>query len=213
MGAALLGFAVAATLLILAPGPDSMLVMRNSLRGGRRVGVCTAAGTMTGLLTWAVVAALGLSSLLAASRVGYDVLRLLGAAYLIWLGATSLLPRLRARNEQGGDHDREVTRKPVIGLRRAYFNGVISNLCNPKIAVFFVAFLPGFIPHGSSIRAFSLLLGVWFALETGVWLMTLVWMTDRGVGWMSRPEIQRRLERVTGLVLVGFGVRLAIETR
>jgi threonine/homoserine/homoserine lactone efflux protein len=78
MGAARLGFAIAATLLILSPGPDTMLVMRNSLRGGSRVGVCTAAGTMTGLLTWAVGAALGLSSLLAASRVGYDVLRLIG---------------------------------------------------------------------------------------------------------------------------------------
>jgi threonine/homoserine/homoserine lactone efflux protein len=213
MGAALLGFAVAATLLILSPGPDTMLVMRNSLRGGSRVGVCTAAGTMTGLLTWAVGAALGLSSLLAASRVGYDALRVVGAAYLIWLGATSLLPRLRARRERDGDCDVDMARRPVIGLRRAYLNGVISNLCNPKIAVFFVAFLPGFIPHGTSVRGFSLLLGVWFALETGVWLITLVWMTDRGVGWLRRPGIQRRLERLTGLVLVGFGVRLAIETR
>jgi threonine/homoserine/homoserine lactone efflux protein len=213
MGAALLGFAIAATLLILSPGPDTMLVMRNSLRGGSRVGVCTAAGTMTGLLTWAVGAALGLSSLLAASRVGYDVLRLIGAAYLIWLGATSLLPRLRARNRTGDNRERAVARRPVLGLRRAYLNGVISNICNPKIAVFFVAFLPGFIPHGTSIRGFSLLLGIWFALETGVWLVTLVWMTNRGVGWLSRPGMQRRLERLTGLVLVGFGVRLAIETR
>jgi threonine/homoserine/homoserine lactone efflux protein len=83
MTGALLGFAVAATLLILAPGPDSMLVMRNTLKGGSRVGVCTAAGTVTGLLGWALAATMGLSELLAASHVGYDVLRFVGAAYLI----------------------------------------------------------------------------------------------------------------------------------
>ncbi len=93
MTASLLAFAAAATLLILAPGPDSMLVMRNSLRGGRRVGLCTAAGTFTGLLAWALAATLGLSSLLAASRIGYDLLRFAGAAYLIWLGTTQPVAR------------------------------------------------------------------------------------------------------------------------
>jgi threonine/homoserine/homoserine lactone efflux protein len=211
MTAALLGFAVAATLLILAPGPDSILVMRNSLRGGRRVGMGTAAGTLTGLLCWALAATLGLSSLLAASRVGYDLLRFAGAGYLIWLGATSLWPgRRTAVAEQ---RDREIARAPVVGLRRAYAKGVISNLCNPKIGAFFVAFLPGFIPPGASVREFSLLFGIWFALETGVWLNTLVWMVDRGGGWLSRSDFQRRLERLTGLVLIGFGIRLASETR
>jgi len=215
MTTALLGFALAATLLILAPGPDSMLVMRNSLRGGRRMGVCTAAGTLTGLLSWALAATLGLSSLIAVSRVGYDLLRFAGAAYLIWLGSTSLWPRHRNGPDEEGNHPhREIaTRGPVVGLRRAYLNGVISNLCNPKIGAFFVAFLPGFIPAGTSVRAFSLLLGVWFALETGVWLGALVWMVDRGVGWLSSSKVQRRLERLTGLVLIGFGIRLATETR
>jgi threonine/homoserine/homoserine lactone efflux protein len=208
MTAALVGFAVAATLLILAPGPDSMLVMRNCLRGGRRAGWSTAAGTLTGLLLWAVAATLGLSSLLAASRVGYDLLRLAGAAYLIWLGATSLWPRRRAA-EPGQDADRSAAVRPG----RAYLNGLISNLCNPKIGAFFVAFLPGFIPAGVSVQWFSILLGAWFATETAVWMGTLVWMVDRGVGWLSRPRVRRTLERVTGLVLIGLGLRLATETR
>jgi threonine/homoserine/homoserine lactone efflux protein len=90
---------------------------------------------------------------------------------------------------------------------------VISNLCNPKIGAFFLAFLPGFIPAGDSVRQTSLLFGIWFALETGVWLVILVRLVDRGVGWLSRPRIQRRLEKLTGLVLIGFGIRLATEVR
>src|ERR1035441_5805353 len=203
MVTALAGFAAAATVVILAPGPDSMLVMRNSLRGGRRAGMCTAAGTLTGLFSWAVAAALGLSSLLAASRTGYDILRLAGASYLIWLGVSSLWPRRR----------RGASSLLEVGLGRAYLNGVISNLCNPKIGVFFVAFLPGFIPAGVSVREFSLLLGIWFVLETALWLTALVSMAVRGMSWLRRPRVERRLERLTGLVLIGFGIRLATESR
>jgi threonine/homoserine/homoserine lactone efflux protein len=214
MTTALSAFAVAATLLILAPGPDSLLVIRNTLRAGSRVGFATTAGTLTGLFSWAVAAGLGLSAVLAASRVGYDVLRGVGAAYLIWLGATSLLPRLRRRSNPSAQKETTVVeRVPTVSLRRAYLNGVISNLCNPKIGVFFVAFLPGFIPPGVSVRAFSLLLGVWFVLETGIWLATLVRMVTHGFGLFSRTRIQRRLEQLTGVVLIGFGIRLATEAR
>src|ERR1035441_704452 len=134
MVTALAGFAAAATVVILAPGPDSMLVMRNALRGGRRAGMCTAAGTLTGLFSWAVAAALGLSSLLAASRTGYDILRLAGASYLIWLGVSSLLPRRRRGASAGHSpsEEREAAPAPQVGLGRADLNGVISNLCNPR---------------------------------------------------------------------------------
>ncbi len=170
---------------------------------------CTAAGTLTGLLGWALAATLGLSSLIAASRIGYDVLRIAGAAYLIWLAITSLWSRRR------GSTVRVVPSAvaPALGLQRAYVNGVISSLCNPKVGAFFVAFLPGFIPGESSVRELSLLLGIWFALETGLWLAVVVWMVDRGMGWLGRSKIQRRLERLTGLLLIGFGIRLATETR
>lgn len=211
MTAALLGFAIAATLLILAPGPDSLLVMRNCLRGGRRTGWSTAAGTLTGLVSWAAAASIGLSSLLAASWIGYDILRFAGAAYLIWLGATSLWPRHHTTPAAVRGEERD--RAPALKPRRAYVNGLISNLCNPKIGAFFVAFLPGFIPAGVSAREFSILLGAWFAVETGVWLGALVWMVDRGVRWLSRSRVQRTLERLTGLVLIGLGLRLATETR
>ena len=99
------------------------------------------------------------------------------------------------------------------GLRRAYVNGVISNACNPKIGVFFVAFLPNVMPAGAPVREVSLALGAWFALETGLWLAAVVWMADHAKAWLSRPHWQRRLEQLTGLVLVAFGIRVATEGR
>jgi threonine/homoserine/homoserine lactone efflux protein len=216
----LLGFALASTLLILAPGPDFMLVMRNTVRGGRRTGWVTACGTLSGLTIWALAAALGLSALLRVSHVGYDVLRFCGAAYLIWLGATSLgvARRRSTRGAHPPDPDGAApagqdAARPAPRPLRAYLNGLLSNLLNPKISVFFMAFLPAFIPAGASATGFSLALGAWFIAETGLWLAVVAWLADRGVGWLRRPAAQRWIERVTGVVLIGFGLRLATESR
>jgi threonine/homoserine/homoserine lactone efflux protein len=222
---ALLGFALASTLVILAPGPDSMLVMRNTLRGGRRAGWVTACGTLSGLTIWALAAALGLSALLRVSHVGYDVLRFCGAAYLIWLGVTSLAHFRRKNSAEpvapAGGSAPAVPGPTVPGPtgpgtarpRRAYLNGLLSNLLNPKISVFFMAFLPAFVPVGASAAEFSLVLGIWFIAETGLWLAVVAWLADRGVRWLRRPAVQRWIERVTGIVLIGFGLRLATESR
>ena len=134
MTVALLTFLAAATLIILAPGPDTLLVTRNVFRRGRRGGLVTAAGTVTGLALWSVAAALGLSALLATSRIGYDVVRVAGGLYLVWLGIQSLRSRGTVPTPQT-----EVAPTP---MHRAYLSGVLSNLLNPKIGVFFVTFLP-----------------------------------------------------------------------
>lgn len=212
MTAALLAFALAATLLIIAPGPDSMLVMRNTLRGGRRAGWVTAAGTMSGLLVWAVSAALGLTALLRFSRVGFDVVRLAGAAYLVWLGVSSL-GLIRRRHAARAQVSRGPAAPAPAGWAHVYLNGVLSNLLNPKIGVFFVAFLPGFTPARVPVTLFTLGLGLWFTAETGAWLGVLAWLVARGAGWLRRSAVQRWLERATGVVLIGFGVRLATESR
>lgn len=218
MTTALLGFAFASTLLILAPGPDSMLVMRNTMRGGRRSGLITACGTVSGLTVWAVAAALGLTALLRVSHIGYDVLRFAGAAYLIWLGVGSLglIRRRGARHAEpaaaGAAAVEQPSPVPATGLR-AYLNGLLSNLFNPKISVFFMAFLPAFIPAHAAATQFSLALGLWFIAETGLWLAVVAWLADRGARWLRRTAVQRWLERVTGIVLIGFGIRLATEAR
>jgi threonine/homoserine/homoserine lactone efflux protein len=203
MVGALLGFTIASTLLILAPGPDSLLVMRNALRGGRRAGWVTAGGTVSGLL--AVAAALGLSALLRASQAGYDAVRLAGAAYLVGLGIGGVrrAGRARAHPEPGAEGG--------FRSRHAYLSGLLSNLLNPKIGVFFIAFLPGFIPTGAPAGLASLGLGLWFLVETGAWLGTLAWLAASGAGWLRRAAVARWLERVTGAALIGIGLRLAAE--
>jgi threonine/homoserine/homoserine lactone efflux protein len=106
---------------------------------------------------------------------------------------------------------------PAEGVRagsgRVYLNGVLSNLLNPKIGVFFVAFLPGFTPARVPVTLFTLGLGLWFVAETGAYLATLAWMVARGADWLRRSAVQRWLERATGVVLIGFGIRLATESR
>lgn len=215
MSAALLGFALASTLLIVAPGPDTMLVMRNTMRGGRTAGWVTACGTMSGLAIWAIAAALGLAALLRVSHIGYDVLRFAGGAYLIWLGVTSLgLVRRRGPGSAVGAPQSPPGPAPSAATRaRAYLTGVLSNLLNPKIGVFFIAFLPAFIPAGVSAARFSLVLGLWFMVETGLWLAIVAWLADRGVRWLRRPAAQRWLGRFTGVVLIGFGLRLVTSSR
>jgi threonine/homoserine/homoserine lactone efflux protein len=213
MTAALPTFALASTLLILAPGPDSLLVLRNTLRHGRRAGWVTASGTMSGLLAWAVAAAFGLSALLQVSDLGYNAVRLAGACYLLWLGVSSLWP-FRGRPATPATAAGPAGPAPVkAGWRRAYLNGLLSNLLNPKIGVFFIAFLPGFIPAGAPVPLFPLALGLWFIAETGAWLATLAWMAARGAGWLRRSTVQRWLERITGVALIGFGLRLATQAR
>jgi threonine/homoserine/homoserine lactone efflux protein len=208
----IISFGLASTLVTLLPGPDLMLVLRNAFRGGRRIGWCTAAGTTTGVALWAVAASLGLSSLLAASRIGYDVLRFVGAAYLIWLGIATLRSRNAATNEIDDEHPREPQYRSA-GALRAYLNGVISDLCNPKVGVFFIAFLPSFIPAHASVSEFSLIFGLWNAIEGGAYFAAVVWLISRGTPWLRHPRMRRRLERITGIVLIGFGVRLATEAR
>ena len=212
----LLAFALTSTLLILAPGPDSLLVLRNTLRSGRRAGWVTACGTLSGLLVWAMAAALGLAALLQVSHLGYDIVRLAGAGYLIWLGASSLRPSRRKQAGTGtgiGTGTGEPAGRLPAGARgsRLFLTGLLSNLLNPKIGVFFIAFLPGFIPAGTSAMTFSLVLGLWFIAETGAWLATVTWLVARGASWLRRPAVQRWLERGTGLALIGFGLRLAAE--
>jgi threonine/homoserine/homoserine lactone efflux protein len=159
------------------------------------------------LALWSVAAALGLSALLAASEVGYNVVRVAGGLYLIWLGVQSLRSHAAVAVTP--------TEAPPMPMpmHRAYLSGVLSNLLNPKIGVFFVTFLPGFVPIGAPVGSTAALLGAAFVVETALWLVVLVWLVGRGTGWLSRQGVRRWLDRVTGVVLIGFGVRVAAEVR
>jgi threonine/homoserine/homoserine lactone efflux protein len=203
MLASVVPFTLAAILIVLLPGPDTLVVVRNMLFGGRRQGALTALGNICGLAIWVCVATFGLAAALRASQVGYDVLRIAGATYLVWLGISAL------RDRRGG---LEVTpsRRGLLG--NGFFSGLLTNLLNPKVGVFFISFLPGFIPHGHAIAAASLVLGSIFVVLTALYWVVLLALAGKVTAWMNRPSVRRRLSVLTGVVLVGFGLRLATES-
>jgi threonine/homoserine/homoserine lactone efflux protein len=196
-------FTVAAILIVLLPGPDTLVVVRNLVRGGRSTAIRTVLGVLSGLAVWVVTAALGLSAVLRASHDAYLALRLIGACYLLYLGVQSLRSRGDTAKEQ------PVRRRALIGT--GYTAGLATDLLNPKVGVFFVTFLPGFVPHGYSVGASSLILGAIFIVLTAIYFGVLLIVSGPVTRWMSTAHIRRRMDRATGLVLIGFGVRLAIE--
>jgi threonine/homoserine/homoserine lactone efflux protein len=211
MLSAILTFVPASVLLVIAPGPDSLLVLRNAARGGRRAGLATAAGTLTGLLVWAAAAALGLAALVRASQFGYLAVRWAGAAYLVLLGLRLIWQRKR-RSDTPDDTSAFPAATDTRGLAQ-YLAGAGTNLLNPKVGVFFISFLPVFIPRGVPVAPAALVLGSIFLTEGMVWLGAIALLGDRLNAVVSRASVRRRMERLTGLVMIGFGVRLALERR
>jgi threonine/homoserine/homoserine lactone efflux protein len=182
-------FLLVAVVVIVAPGPDFALTVRNSVVRGR--GIATALGVVSGQLLWALASAAGVAAILVASRPAFETLRLLGAAYLVWLGLTTLLSR------RGRAH------APRPGS--PYRQGLLSNLSNPKMPIFFTSLLPQF---GSSFAALALH-GLAFAALTLAWLL----LVARAGESLRLPAVRRALDIVTGVVLVAFGFRLAAERR
>jgi threonine/homoserine/homoserine lactone efflux protein len=151
-----------------------------------------------------VAAAFGLSAVLRASHDAYLVLRIVGAVYLVWLGIQSL----RARSVTVAV---EVpARRGLLG--RGYGAGLATDLLNPKVGVFFVTFLPGFVPSGEPVGTTSLVFGAIFVVETAIYFAVLLLLAGRVTGWMNHPVVRRRLDRATGAVLIAFGARLATES-
>ena len=200
---AVLTFTLAATLIVLLPGPDTLVVLRNLVRGGRSTATLTVLGVLCGLGVWVVAASLGLSALLRASETAYTALRVVGAVYLIWLGVQSL----RSRTVTPAT---DAPPRRLVGT--GFTAGLATDLLNPKVGVFFVTFLPGFVPHGSSVGTTSLLFGGIFVVETAAYFALLLLLAGRVTRWLEEPQTRKRLDRATGMVLLGFGIRLAVES-
>jgi threonine/homoserine/homoserine lactone efflux protein len=200
----LLPFLAIAILLIVIPGPDTAMVTKNAVVGGRRSGVFAAVGVAVGLTVWTAAAALGIAALLRASTAAFDVLKIAGALYLCFVGVQLL--RSRGRVAESGNV------RAASGLR-ALRQGLLSDLGNPKIAVFFTSLLPQFVHGHGSAFAPLLFLGVVFAALTLAWLAAYALAVGQASGWLRRPGVRRTLDRFTGIVLIGFGVRLALERR
>jgi threonine/homoserine/homoserine lactone efflux protein len=183
--------------VIVTPGQDTALTIRNTLTGGRRGGVLTALGVASGQVTWALAASAGLSAVLLASKPVFTGLRIAGAAYLVFLGAEALLAAVRGRPVAAGEPRRRAT----------YRQGLLSNLGNPKMVVFFTSLLPQF----ASSFGGMLVLGLVFASITLAWLTLYAFAVARAKAVLLRTRVRRTLDALAGLVLVSFGVRLATE--
>jgi threonine/homoserine/homoserine lactone efflux protein len=204
---AFLGIAI---VVIVTPGQDTALTIRNTLLGGRRAGITTAAGVALGQATWTLAASLGLTALLVASEPAFAAIRLAGAAYLIYLGAHSLWlavrssgPAVRPAGPGSGG----------LAPTKAFRQGLLSNLGNPKMVVFFSSLLPQFVTPGSSTFSAMLSLGLVFVTMTFVWLSAYAAAVARAGHILRRVRVRRAFDAVMGTLLVAFGVRLAIEDR
>jgi threonine/homoserine/homoserine lactone efflux protein len=204
----LLAFLALSAVVICTPGPDTALTVRNALVGGRPGGIWTAAGVAAGQAVWTVAASVGVASLLRASEPAFLALKLLGAGYLIYLGIQSLRAAWSKRGHAGLDA------RPAAGLTsmRAFRQGLLNDLGNPKMAAFFMSLLPQFVPaaRGSGAVVAFLLLGGVFCALTFAWLAAYSAAISKARRLLDRPRVRRGIDGVAGGVLMGFGLRLAL---
>jgi threonine/homoserine/homoserine lactone efflux protein len=208
---ALLSFAVVAALLTITPGLDTALVLRSALVQGRRLAIATGTGIITGAFVWGIAASVGLAALLRASEVAFTVLRVVGAAYMVFLGARLLWTRVirpRAIDDDGA-LDAALPRR----WWGAWSKGLLTNLLNPKVGAFYVAVLPQFLPPGLNELLMGILLAGVHGIETAAWFALIIFGAQSVRRWLTRPVVRRSIDGVTGAALIGFGVRLAFVAK
>lgn len=209
MSASIWLFLGIAVVVIVTPGPDTALTVRNTLLGGRSGGIATAFGVSTGQMIWALATSAGVVALLLASEAVFQALKLAGAAYLIYLGLQALIGAFcsGARKPLAVGVPVSLRLRPAAAFRQ----GVINDLANPKMAVFFASVLPQFAPEGQGMFSALVLLGLVFALLTVVWLtLYAIALSAAGSLWRN-SRLGRAFEGLTGTVLVVLGLRLATE--
>ncbi len=198
----LIAFTLAATVLTITPGPDSGLVLRTAIVDGWRPAMQASLGIVTGLVIWGAGVAVGLGALVATSETAFAILQWAGAIYLVWFGLLFLLhPR---KNFTDADARR-------ASAKKALWRGLSQNLLNPKIAVFYVSFLPQFVPADRPAATFTFLLAVLHTVLTLVWFATLVLATKPLAAWLHRPNILARIDRFTGCIFMASGAQLAFS--
>jgi threonine/homoserine/homoserine lactone efflux protein len=196
--------------VIMTPGQDTALTIRNTLLGGRPAGVATAIGVAVGQAGWTLAASFGLTALLVASEFAFTTIRLIGAVYLVYLGANTMWSAIRPGHDAQRDAD---SRAVAMTPRKALRQGILSNLGNPKMAIFFSSLLPQFVAPGSSTFAAMLVLGLVFVSMTLAWLCVYAAVVARAGDVLRRPRIRRAFDAAMGAILVAFGVRLAVDRR
>lgn len=207
--AVLLAFVAVAAIGVMTPGLDTMLVLRHSLLHGRRAGFAAALGITLGCVVWGTASVAGLTALLTASQLAYQAVRLLGAAYLLWLGGSALWKSLPRNRKVSSDPIPALPAGPSQALR----NGMVTNLLNPKVGVFYISLLPQFLPAGPGALSWGAVL-VLVHISLGlVWSAGLTWLASRARSLFQRERVRAWMDRVTATVLAGLGLKLAFEGR
>jgi threonine/homoserine/homoserine lactone efflux protein len=203
----LIPFLLVAAVIIVTPGPDMAVLTRSAMSGGRRAAMATALGIEAGLLVWAAASVLGIAAVLSASAEAFTIVRLAGAVYLVWLGATSLWAAVRGRSEPVA----HVGRAP--GWRSPFAQGFLSNLLNPKIAVLFTSLIPQFVTPGADAGLQSGILAAVFWTAGFAWITSFALVAGTFSDVLRRSRVRRTIDAITGAVLVALGLRLAAEPR
>lgn len=205
----IIAFTIVAAAMTMLPGADTMLVVRNVLRGGRRDGYYTVTGICSGLYVHALLSALGVSVILMQSATAFTAMKIAGACYLVWLGLQSL----RGAAGKTAARPADVVSKAVVTPARCFREGFLTNVLNPKVAVFYLALLPQFIRPADPVLLKSLLLtAIHFVLGI-LWLGAVAWLVDRSRTFFLKPGMRRWLNAICGSLLIGLGLRLAMERR
>ena len=203
----LLPFLAVAVVVVVTPGVDMALVTRNALVHGRQSALATALGINLGIAFWSVAAALGLAAVVATSGEAFTAVKLAGAAYLIYLGVQAL------RSSRGHSGDRLPVEPAAPPRRAAFRQGLVSNLLNPKIAVFFTSLLPQFVGTDGATAAQLLFLGGLFNVMGIAWLSACALVVTRAREVLGRRRVRAAIDRISGIVLIGLGVRLVLDHR
>ncbi|MFI7127231.1 LysE family translocator [Nonomuraea sp. NPDC050153] len=202
------GFGVLVLLGAMSPGPDFAVVVRRSAVSGRLHGMAAAMGIAVGVFVWVVAAATGVAALLAASATAFTVVKVAGAAYLLYLGAKALRSALRT----GGALELDLPDPGRRSTGAAFAEGLLTNVLNPKAALFFVALVPQFVSSGAPVGE-TLLLSVIALVGTVAWFLVVANVVGTLRRLFARPVVRRAVDGLTGVALVALGVRLAAATR
>jgi threonine/homoserine/homoserine lactone efflux protein len=208
IGQALLSFTLAAGLLTITPGLDTALVLRASAVEGGKQAMLAGAGICLGCLLWGVAASFGLSALLAVSGFAYKMLRIVGAIYLGYLGIKLLIRAFASScSNSGAEPEEYASRDDSLWFKR----GLLTNLLNPKVGVFYLSFLPQFIPTGVPVWSFSILLALIHATEGLLWFLLLTSATELISSWLRQRRVVMALDSLMGAILIAFGLKLVLD--
>lgn len=198
-------FLVLSLFVVMSPGIDTALITKRTIKDGRKDGYKMASGITTGSLVHTFAAAFGLSTILMQSAVAFEIIKYVGAIYLIYLGLSSFISRKKEKSTSSEEQNNFEMKKS------AFKQGLLSNVLNPKVAMFFLTFLPQFVKTGENATQQLIMMGVIYTLLSISWFFIYVFFINHLREWLMSPKVQTIMDKATGLVLIGFGLKLALD--